>query len=98
MEHLVKQVETRRDSYSPSSNTHTTDFSHTGTWLADLAGFKHESVSTRIDLNLHGADLGSALFRKDSRLDLREHDLRTPFPESWGRKNSFDLVYQRLLV
>ena len=86
------------NSCSPSSNTHTTDFSHIGTWLADLAGFEHASVSTRIDLSLHGADLGSALFRKDSRLDLREHDLRTPFPESWGWKNSFDLVHQRLLV
>ena len=49
-------------------------------------------------MSLHGADLGSNLFRIDSRLDLRHHDVRTPFPESWGWKNSFDLVHQRLLV
>ncbi len=83
---------------SRPSHTHTTDYNHLGTWLADLAGFEHDIVSTRKDLSLHGADLGSTLFRKDSRLDLREHDLRTPFPESWGWKNSFDLVHQRLLV
>jgi len=69
-----------------------------GNWLSDLAGFSGEEASNRKDLSLHGADLGSSLFRSDPRLDLREHDVRTPFPESWGWKNSFDLVHQRLLV
>lgn len=43
-------------------------------------------------------DIGSTLFRLDPRLDLRKHDVRTPVPQSWGWKNSFDLVHQRLLV
>lgn len=64
-----------------------------GTWLADLA-----RTSDRADLKLHGMDLGSTLFRPDARLDLRKHDVRSPVPESWGWKNSFDLVHQRLLV
>ncbi|EAW09029.1 class I SAM-dependent methyltransferase [Aspergillus clavatus NRRL 1] len=63
-----------------------------GTWLADLAG------SDRPDLALHGVDLGKALFRSDAHLTLREHDVRQPFPPSWGWKGSFDLVHQRLLV
>ena len=75
-----------------------TEIQRVGTWLADLAGFESDNASSRNDLSLHGADLGSNLFRKDSRLDLRNHDVRTPFPESWGWKNSFDLVHQRLLV
>lgn len=66
--------------------------SRLGTWLADLGG------SERSDLDLHGIDLGSALFRPDPRLHLQEHDVRKSFPESWGFKNSFDLVHQRLLV
>jgi SAM-dependent methyltransferase len=63
-----------------------------GTWLADLAG------TDRPDLDLYGVDLGMALFRPDPRLKLRAHDVRQPFPESWGWKDSFDLVHQRLLV
>ena len=75
-----------------------TDLNRSGTWLTDLAGLERSSASSRKELSLHGVDLGSALFRKDPRLDLREHDVRKPFPESWGWKNSFDLVHQRLLV
>ncbi|KAE8148716.1 putative methyltransferase [Aspergillus avenaceus] len=63
-----------------------------GTWLADLAG------TDRPDLKLYGVDLGKALFRSDPRLQLREHDLCNAIPQSWGWKNSFDLVHQRLLV
>ena len=74
------------------------DFNPVGTWLADLAGLEHDNDSSRKHLSLHGVDLGSTLFRKDPRLDLRNHDVRKPFPELWGWKNSFDLVHQRLLV
>ncbi|THC97375.1 hypothetical protein EYZ11_003148 [Aspergillus tanneri] len=63
-----------------------------GTWLADLAG------TDRPDLELYGVDLSQAQFRSDPRLKLREHDVRQPFPNSWGWKNRFDLVHQRLLV
>ncbi|ODM21791.1 hypothetical protein SI65_02635 [Aspergillus cristatus] len=63
-----------------------------GTWLADLAR------AGRSDLDLHGIDLDSALFRPDPRLHLQKHDVRKPFPETWGFKSSFDLVHQRLLV
>ena len=63
-----------------------------GTWLTDLSG------TSRHDLQLHGIDLGKEHFRQDSRLSLREHDIRQPFPASWGWHNTFDLVHQRLLV
>ncbi|KAF2150681.1 putative methyltransferase [Myriangium duriaei CBS 260.36] len=68
-----------------------------GTWLADLGGFERSPYSLS-DLSLHGVDLSGALFRQDIRLDLRQHNLRDPFPKSWGWSNSFDLVHQRLLV
>jgi hypothetical protein len=68
-----------------------------GNWLADLADLQG-SVSNRQGLSLHGIDIGSSLFRSDSRLDLRKHDVRTPIPENWGWKGTFDLVHQRLLV
>ncbi|OJJ78515.1 class I SAM-dependent methyltransferase [Aspergillus glaucus CBS 516.65] len=58
----------------------------------------HMASAGRPDLDFCGIDLGSALFRPDPRLHLREHDIRKPLPESWGYKNSFDLVHQRLLV
>ncbi|PVH92472.1 putative methyltransferase [Periconia macrospinosa] len=67
-----------------------------GNWLADLAKV-HYGRSAKT-FSLHGIDLGSTLFRADPRLDLRKHDVRTPVPSSWGWKNSFDLVHQRLLV
>lgn len=67
----------------------------TGNWLADLAKVHYGSTS---DVSLHGMDLGNSLFRLDPKLDLRKHDVRTPVPEAWGWKNSFDLVHQRLLV
>ncbi|KAF1936184.1 putative methyltransferase [Clathrospora elynae] len=63
-----------------------------GNWLADLAKVHQKNLS------LYGMDIGSTLFRSDQRLDLRKHDVRTSVPESWGWKNSFDLVHQRLLV
>jgi hypothetical protein len=62
--------------------------------LADLQG----PVSNRQNLSLHGIDIGSTLFRPDPRLDLRKHDVRTPIPDNWGWKGTFDLVHQRLLV
>ncbi|PLB49843.1 putative methyltransferase [Aspergillus steynii IBT 23096] len=61
-----------------------------GKWLLDLAG------SNRPDLHLYGVDLAGALFRDDPRLQLHQHDIRTPFPSVW--RNSFELVHQRLLV
>jgi len=70
----------------------------TGTWLADLAHLDAPGHPNPTGLSLHGVDLGSTLFRRDSRLDLREHNLKYKFPESWNWSNSFDLVHQRLLV
>lgn len=51
-----------------------------------------------MSLDLHGVDIGSSLFRNHPSLDLRQHDIRQPFPESWRWSDSFDLVHQRLLV
>lgn len=65
---------------------------HVGTWLADL------SDTVRRNLELFGVDLGKEQFRKDSSMQLQEHDIREPFPATWGWENSFDLVHQRLLV
>ncbi|MCJ1439057.1 hypothetical protein MMC27_008448 [Xylographa pallens] len=63
-----------------------------GTWLADL-GCQHPQ-----GLKLHGVDLTGELFQSTPGLDLRAHDIRTPFPRSWGWSNGFDLVHQRLLI
>lgn len=62
-----------------------------GTWLADLNKFHSGNLSA------HGIDLCENIFRKNLFLDLRAHDIRKPFPESWGWKNTFDLVHQRWL-
>ncbi|MCJ1258534.1 hypothetical protein MMC24_006367 [Lignoscripta atroalba] len=63
-----------------------------GTWLVDTASeFPH-------GLSLHGVDLSSQLFQSNPGLDLRAHDIREPFPQSWGWSNAFDLVHQRLLI
>ncbi|KAH8600027.1 putative methyltransferase [Bisporella sp. PMI_857] len=63
-----------------------------GTWLVDL------NKAHAGNLNVYGVDLGESLFQRHASLDLRAHDIRTPFPESWGWKNYFDLVHQRWLV
>jgi SAM-dependent methyltransferase len=49
-------------------------------------------------LSLHGIDIGSTLFLANPHLDLRQHDLLQPFPESWNWKDSFDIIHQRFLV
>lgn len=67
----------------------------TGTWLADLGQLQKGNPAS---LSLHGVDLGSSLFRGHQDLDLREHDVRKPFPTSWEWSDKFDLVHQRLLV
>ncbi|KAL4863814.1 hypothetical protein BDV12DRAFT_201748 [Aspergillus spectabilis] len=64
-----------------------------GTWLHDLP-----RQLTGVDLELFGVDIGSNLFPNPSIADLRAHDIRTPFPESWDWDNSFDVVHQRLLI
>lgn len=51
------------------------------------------------DWELHGVDIGSSLFPPiSSELDLRQHDIKEPFPTGWGWANSFDVIHQRLLV
>ncbi|KAL4783845.1 methyltransferase family protein [Aspergillus varians] len=64
-----------------------------GTWLNDLP-----RQLPNFDLQLSGVDIGSTLFPPSSIADLRAHDIRTPFPESWGWNESFDVVHQRLLI
>jgi SAM-dependent methyltransferase len=71
----------------------------TGFWLRDLA----RQLPSK-DLALFGVDIGSALFpapgaaASGPQAQLRSHDIRTPFPESWGWKDNFDVVHQRLLI
>ncbi|KAL8687135.1 MAG: hypothetical protein Q9218_006608 [Villophora microphyllina] len=65
-----------------------------GTWLLDLP--THHPTQP---WELHGVDIGSSLFPpKRPGLDLRQHDIREPFPSSWGWSNYFDVIHQRLLV
>ncbi|KAL2792988.1 methyltransferase family protein [Aspergillus keveii] len=64
-----------------------------GTWLLDLP----RQLPT-FDLDLFGVDIGSSLFPPKSPADLRAHDIRTPFPESWKWKGKFDVIHQRLLI
>ncbi|KAL2265887.1 hypothetical protein VTJ83DRAFT_6987 [Remersonia thermophila] len=71
-----------------------------GFWLRDLP----RQLPSK-DLALFGVDIGSSLFpapgeaaASGSQADLRTHDIRTPFPESWGWANTFDVVHQRLLI
>lgn len=70
----------------------TREFLNVGTWLADL-GFRNPNV-----LKLYGVDLTGQLFQVNPDLDLRAHDVRIPFPLSWGWSSKFDLVHQRLLI
>lgn len=49
-------------------------------------------------MSLHGIDIGSALFESHPDLNLHEHDILQPIPESWGWSNTFDIVHQRFLV
>jgi len=51
----------------------------TGTWLADLGQLQNGNPAS---LSLHRVDLGSSLFRGHRDLDLREHEIRRPFPTS----------------
>ncbi|KAK1253848.1 hypothetical protein MKX07_001925 [Trichoderma sp. CBMAI-0711] len=65
-----------------------------GTWLRDLPRQLPDHK-----LELHGVDIGSTLFPPPSAdVDLREHDIRKPFPASWGWQSSFDVIHQRLLI
>ncbi|KAL9596516.1 MAG: hypothetical protein Q9219_005737 [cf. Caloplaca sp. 3 TL-2023] len=65
-----------------------------GTWLLDLK-IQHPDH----DWKLHGVDIGSSLFPPvECGLDLRQHDIRQPFPSAWGWSNFFDVVHQRLLI
>jgi hypothetical protein len=64
-----------------------------GTWLLDLP----RQLPT-FDLELFGADIGSSLFPAASTADLRAHDIRTPFPDSWQWESKFDVIHQRLLI
>lgn len=48
-------------------------------------------------------DIGSGLFPRSSvgapaAVDLRSHDIRTPFPSSWNWTSTFDVIHQRLLI
>lgn len=75
-----------------------TNASILGTWLRDLA-----RKLPNHNLDLHGVDIGSTLFPPSTPgieplVDLREHDIRTPFPPSWNWKSTFDVIHQRLLI
>ncbi|KAF7589917.1 hypothetical protein BBP40_003535 [Aspergillus hancockii] len=64
-----------------------------GTWLREMAAQYPEYTFA-----LHGVDIASHLFPKNVDLDLRQHDVRQPFPDGWEWKGSFDFVHQRLMV
>lgn len=66
-----------------------------GTWLLDL---KTQHPSHQWEL--HGVDIGSSLFPppNKSELDLRQHDIREPFPPAWRWSDYFDVIHQRLLI
>ncbi|KFX98274.1 hypothetical protein O988_04449 [Pseudogymnoascus sp. VKM F-3808] len=64
-----------------------------GTWLKDLG-----ILYPQINLDLHGVDIGSDLFPRHSNIDLRQHNITTPFPDSFEWNGSFDVIHQRLLV
>ncbi|KAB8077925.1 S-adenosyl-L-methionine-dependent methyltransferase [Aspergillus leporis] len=64
-----------------------------GTWLRDIASQYPEH-----SFLLHGVDIASHLFPNTVDLDLRQHDIRQPFPDAWGWTGSFDIIHQRLLV
>lgn len=54
-------------------------------------------------MELHGVDIGSDLFpasegTTNPEVDLRSHDIRTPFPPSWNWSSTFDVINQRLLI
>ncbi|KAB8226887.1 hypothetical protein ETB97_004439 [Aspergillus alliaceus] len=64
-----------------------------GVWLRDMVQqYPDHSFA------LYGVDIASQLFPKNVIHDLRYHDIRLPFPDSWGWEDSFDIVHQRLLV
>ena len=66
----------------------------TGTWLLDL-----QNQHPKYEWELHGVDIGSTLFPpKSANLDLREHDIREPYPSNWGWEDYFDVIHQRLLI
>ncbi|PNY24591.1 Uncharacterized protein TCAP_05473 [Tolypocladium capitatum] len=66
-----------------------------GTWLRDLP---HQLPSHHLER--FGVDIGSGLFPPNvgDAVDLRSHDIRTPFPPSWNWTSTFDVVHQRLLI
>lgn len=69
-----------------------------GVWLRDLP-----RQLPAHNLELYGVDIGSALFPNSApdtipTVDLRNHDIRTPFPSSWNWTSTFDVVHQRLLI
>ena len=83
----------RSDSIANSGTQHAV---WTGTWLLDL-----KTLHPQQDWELYGVDIGSTLFPKlasSQALDLREHDLKQPFPASWDWSNYFDVIHQRLLI
>ena len=60
-----------------------------GTLLLDL---KNQHPDQKWEL--HGVDIGSSLFPpKTPELDLRQHDIKEPFPPTWGWLNRFDIIH-----
>ncbi|KAJ6441380.1 methyltransferase family protein [Purpureocillium lavendulum] len=69
-----------------------------GLWLRDL---RNQLPGHRLDL--FGVDIGSTLFppreaTTGAVVDLRSHDIRTPFPPNWAWGSKFDVIHQRLLI
>jgi SAM-dependent methyltransferase len=69
-----------------------------GFWLRDLP----RQLPSH-DLELYGVDIGSGLFpapdaNATHKVELRSHDVRTPFPSSWDWSSTFDVINQRLLI
>lgn len=69
-----------------------------GFWLRDLP---RQLPSHHLEL--YGVDIGSDLFPAPDesaihKVELRSHDVRTPFPHSWDWSSKFDVINQRLLI
>lgn len=84
--------------HPPQSGSTSKLTSLSGLWLRDL-----RSQLPTHKLDLFGVDIGSALFPRqaapgDSAVDLRSHDIRTPFPIEWNWTDKFDVIHQRLLI
>ncbi|KAF5565065.1 methyltransferase [Fusarium phyllophilum] len=69
-----------------------------GFWLRDLS----RQLPSH-NLELYGVDIGSDLFPAPDetapyKVELRSHDVRTPFPHAWDWSSKFDVINQRLLI